>query len=94
MSQYAELVKALRCCGNVNTDCTVCPWDKYNFGMCAEKLLMDAAAAIEDMAKHITEMHERVTVLQIARGELEAEVERLKECNNEKNGNRSSFRKT
>ena len=43
----------------------------------SRKAIRDAAAAIEDMAKHITEMHERVTVLQIARGELEAEVKRL-----------------
>lgn len=49
MTDYSELVKALRCCGNVNTDCTVCPWDKYNFGMCAEKLYTDAAAAIEEL---------------------------------------------
>ena len=47
MAEYTELIKALRCCGSTSTDCTVCPWDKYNFGMCAEKLLMDAADAIE-----------------------------------------------
>lgn len=45
--------------------------------------MLDAAAAIEDMAKHITEMHERVTVLQIARGELEAEVKKAAKCNPE-----------
>ena len=50
-------------------------WAAYLDGARAQK--KDAAAAIEDMAKHITEMHERVTVLQIARGELEAEVKRL-----------------
>ena len=44
---------------------------------CVNRMASDAAAAIEDMAKHITEMHERVTVLQIARGELEAKVKRL-----------------
>lgn len=47
MTDYSELVKALRCCGSTSADCTVCPWDKYTFGMCAEKLLMDAADAIE-----------------------------------------------
>lgn len=47
MTDYTELIRALRCCGNVNADCTVCPWDKYNFGLCAEKLYTDAAAAIE-----------------------------------------------
>ena len=47
MSDYTELVKALRCCANLNTNCTVCPWDKYNFALCAEKLYTDAAAAIE-----------------------------------------------
>ena len=51
--KYDELVKALRCCGNVNTDCTVCPWDKYNFGLCAEKLYTDAAAAIEALEAEV-----------------------------------------
>ncbi len=63
MTDYTELVKALRSASAVST-----AW---------EKLMLDAATAIEDMAKHITEMHERVTVLQIARGELEAEVKRI-----------------
>lgn len=75
---YEELVKALRYCAesgdfNCNKDCPMYP----NYPKCLTKMDMDAAAAIEDMAKHITEMHERVTVLQIARGELEAEVKRL-----------------
>lgn len=69
MTDYTELVKALLSASTVST-----AW---------EKLMLDAAAAIEDMAKHITEMHERVTVLQIARGKLEAEVERLKDANDE-----------
>ena len=53
MSDYTELIKALRCCGNVNTDCTVCPWDKYNFGLCVEKLYTDAAAAIEALQAEV-----------------------------------------
>ena len=63
MDNHEQLVKALRSASQVST-----AW---------EKLMLDAAAAIEDMAKHITEMHERVTVLQIARGELEEEVKRI-----------------
>lgn len=53
MERFEQLVEALRCCGNVNTDCTVCPWDKYNFGMCAEKLYTDAAAAIEALEAEV-----------------------------------------
>ena len=60
MSDYTELVKALRCCGNVNTDCTVCPLDKYNFGMCAEKLYTDAAAAIEALEARLGEAENSV----------------------------------
>ena len=56
MTDYTELVKALRCCGNVNTDCTVCPWDKYNFGLCAEKLCTDTAAAIEALEAEVKEL--------------------------------------
>ena len=60
MSDYTELVKALRCCGNVNTDCTVCPWDKYNFGMCAEKLYTDAAAAIEALQAELIRIYKQL----------------------------------
>lgn len=67
MSDYTKLVEALRLASDYGVD-----------EEDVERLCADAAAAIEDMAKHITEMHERVTVLQIARGELEAEVKRLK----------------
>lgn len=77
MTNYSELVKALRYCSDnepKNGDCFDCPYD----GEVCHTMLSAAAYAIEDMAKHITEMHERVTVLQIDRGELEAEVERLK----------------
>ena len=49
MTDYTELVKALRCCANLKTDCTVCPWDKYNYAMCAESLYTTAAAAIEEL---------------------------------------------
>ena len=85
MTDYTELVKALRCCGNVNTDCTVCPWDKYNFGMCAEKLLMDAAAAIEELQNKVVELEEQLNDAEIAADEngrqveeLQAEVDTLK----------------
>lgn len=83
MTDYKELVKALRCGndGKLPCDNKECPYwvDQWHgIGLCnILKKQSDAAAAIEDMAKHITEMHERVTALQIARGELEAEVKRL-----------------
>ena len=67
MSDYTKLVEALR----MGADYGV---EEESVG----KLCADAAAAIEDMAKHITEMHERVTVLQIERGKLETEVDDLK----------------
>lgn len=80
MTGYDKLVKALRIHASVDIECYECAYydDCCINGNGHTKMMTDAAAAIEDMAKHITEMHERVTVLQIARGELEAEVERLK----------------
>ena len=88
MMDYSELVKALLLCQFGECGCGKCYYKELKGDWCTEdnhpeffdcddKLKLDAAAAIEDMAKHITEMHERVTVLQIARGELEAEVKRL-----------------
>ena len=83
-SNYEQLVKALRCCiSNPPETCVGCT---YNIGNneCAVRMMMhDAAAAIEDMAKHITEMHERVTVLQIDRGHLETEMKEWRRLNNE-----------
>lgn len=82
MTDYSELVKALRHCTDnepSNGDCWNCPYQ----GEKCHTLLSDAAAAIEDMAKHITEMHERVTVLQIDRGHLETEVKEWRRLNNE-----------
>lgn len=81
MTDYTERINALR----EHADLIETSIELY--GPSATRLLVydlrNAAAAIEDMAKHITEMHERVTVLQIARGELEAEVKRLKDSNEE-----------
>ena len=62
MTDYGELVKALRCCGSTSTDCTVCPWDKYNLGMCAEKLLMDAAAAIEELQAEVIALKHDISI--------------------------------
>ena len=64
MTDYSELVKALRCCGSTSADCTVCPWDKYTFGMCAEKLLMDAAAAIEELQAEVDKWTHNATLEQ------------------------------
>ena len=63
MAEYTELINALRCCGNVNTDCTVFPWDKYKFGMCAEKLYTDAADAIEALQAEVDEAKQHNTGL-------------------------------
>ena len=77
MMDYTELVEALRCCGDANTSCSECPWDKYGFGMCAEKLFADAAAAIEalqaenmDLLAEVQDLEMRVENLA---GELAAE---------------------
>ena len=84
MTDYTKLIRSLRNCSNNRCTPCDCGWfDKYQVDeSCKEIIMWKAAAAIEDMAKHITEMHERVTVLQIARVELEAEVEkeRTAEC--------------
>lgn len=81
MTDYSELVKALRHCSRDGiVKCNECKYygKEWPDG-CEEEMMRDAADAIEDMEKHITEMHERVTVLQIARGELERENEKLKD---------------
>lgn len=58
MTDYNELVKALRCCANLNTNCTVCPWNKYNFALCAVKLYTDAAAAIEALQANVKRLEQ------------------------------------
>lgn len=84
MTDYKKLIEALRCegmskrCDTCTYGYRLCPDSERNDACHVEQILDDAAAAIEDMANHITEMHERVTVLQIARGKLEEEVDALK----------------
>ncbi len=53
MTDYTELVKALRVCGSIRYGirCICCP---YNGNGCYEKLCTDAAAAIEDLQKGLT----------------------------------------
>ena len=84
MTDYSELVKALRCKRDDCEGCDLAFFDKDEGWMCQYAAKDDDAAdAIEEMAKHITEMHERVTVLQIDRGHLETEVKELRRLNNE-----------
>ena len=68
MTDYTELIRSLRNCSNNRCTPCDCGWfNEYQVDeSCKEIIMWKAAAAIEDMAKHITEMHERVTVLQIA----------------------------
>lgn len=83
MTDYTKLVAALRYCVNAR-NCEKCAYRINNNSVkCRIKRVEDAADAIEDMAKHITEMHERVTVLQIDRGHLETEVKEWRRLNNE-----------
>ena len=80
MTDYTELVNELRYCKN-DAYCSIC--SRYEQSRCFETLHNDAAAAIEKMAKHITEMHELVTVLQIDRGQFESEVKEWRRLNKE-----------
>ena len=83
-TDYSKLVKALRCKRDDCEGCDLAFFDKDEGWMCQYAAKDDDAAdAIEEMAKHITEMHERVTVLQIDRGHLETEVKELRRLNNE-----------
>ena len=83
MTDYSELVRKMRTCiGDKKCFEKECRyWSEL--GCIDGNICCDAAAAIEDMAKHITEMHERVTVLQIDRGHLETEVKEWRRLNNE-----------
>ena len=85
MTDYTELIKSLKACEHDECYPERCDWfGKYQVDLrCKNILLANAADAIEDMAKHITEMHERVTVLQIDRGHLETEVKEWRRLNNE-----------
>ena len=83
MTDYTKLAKALREQSGPKCTDPICSKECDQYKECGTRIIQDAADAIEEMAKHITEMHEHVTVLQIDRGQLEAEVKRLKECNDE-----------
>ena len=80
MSDYNELVKALRWCdAGWEHDCEYCPLHLDHNLKCMEKLLSDAAAAIEGLVesvhirdKHLDELNQYIW-------KLEAEVNRLKE---------------
>ena len=50
MRDYDELVKALRICGNRDSDCEACPLrGKYGFNDCAFAVDVNAADAIEEL---------------------------------------------
>ena len=49
MTDYTELVKALRCCANSDDYCSVC--ERYEEGLwCGDKLINQAADAIEELS--------------------------------------------
>ena len=91
MTDYTKLVKAFRYCAesgdfNCNKDCPMYP----NYPKCLTKMDMDAAAAIEALEKALIEENEASDDLyriscekQSKIEELQAEVKRLKECNDE-----------
>jgi hypothetical protein len=62
---YDELVKRLRVCGDSNDSCGNCP-DRENDGSCpygewefaAEKYMLQAADAIEELSKQFDDMNE------------------------------------
>ena len=84
MSDYTELVKALRYCAesgdfNCNKDCPMYP----NYPKCLTKMDMDAAAAIEALQAEIesSEQNCQQQLIAMARhnAELQAEVKRLQD---------------
>lgn len=62
MTDYSELVKALRECASDDPDCIYnCPY--YNHDVCADDLKSDAAAAIEALQAEVTFYKKRVCEL-------------------------------
>ena len=91
-----ELVKALRCnalskqCDSCKYGYHLCPDSECNDACNVEQVYADAAAAIEELEAdndilrhHIDDLDEAVWSESLARQKAEAEVKRLKECNDE-----------
>lgn len=76
MSDYGKLVKALRCCADPDMPCYDCP---RNDGVCAERLFMDAAAAIEELQAEVEKYHDAFGRLSKTAVELEQRVVELRE---------------
>ena len=71
MKDYKKLIEALRYCGK--SECSEkCTYYVAEADQCyVSKRMTDAADAIEEMSKHIAEMHETVTRLQMRCAENE-----------------------
>ena len=78
MSQYEELVKALRCCGNPFGCNSNCPMYKRDASFCRHELINDAAAAIEALQAEVERLEPK-------RGEM-VEVVRCKDCKHRPTG--------
>lgn len=55
MTDYSELVKALRCCISKNPPetCVGCTYSKCNNECAVRRMILDAAAAIEELQAHL-----------------------------------------
>ena len=70
MTDYSELVKALRCCGDVG--CHKCPYQKHIYEhFCWTMAMHDAAAAIEVLQAELGKEGKRVEHLLATVNELE-----------------------
>ena len=59
MSDYTELVNALRHCVDPDTPCDGCPRSGNN-GLCADMLYRDAAAAIEELQDEVKRLEPKL----------------------------------
>lgn len=79
---YEELVKALRhCADGSRMDCADCEYEPYYD--CTARLIKDAAAAIEELIESVHIRDKISDELNQYIWKLEADVKRLKECNDE-----------
>ena len=77
MTDYTELVKALRCCTSSSPDdCDICAYQPFcqRNGTGRERIMIDAAAAIEALQ---TELSSVIADAGARIGKAEAEVKRL-----------------
>ena len=62
MDNYEQLVKALRCCisNNPPETCVGCTYSKCNNECAVRRMILDAAAAIEELSKTVKDLTTKV----------------------------------